>query len=49
MNEKILRHDRHCRLCGGSKIATIMHLNDTPLEDQFVSPRHKYYPTSLSS
>jgi hypothetical protein len=36
MNE-ILRHDKHCRVCGEHKIVTIIQLKDTPLEDHFVS------------
>lgn len=37
MSEQVLRQDTHCRLCGSSRIVTVLHLNDTPLEDQFVS------------
>ena len=37
MNDKLLRHDKHCRLCGGKQITTVFKLNDTPLEDQFLS------------
>lgn len=35
MNQ-LLRHDRHCRLCGSSRITTVLKLRDTPLEDRFV-------------
>ncbi|BAZ91316.1 hypothetical protein NIES932_28230 [Raphidiopsis curvata NIES-932] len=35
MNQ-LLRHDRHCRLCGSHHIATALKLEDTPLEDQFL-------------
>jgi hypothetical protein len=53
MTENILRYDKHCRLCGGYKISTIMHLNDTPLEDQFVSQQdlniaQQVYPLDLA-
>lgn len=37
MNKQVLRHDKHCRICGGDRISTVFKLNDTPLEDQFVS------------
>lgn len=37
ISEKLLRHDKHCRLCGGKQITTVFKLNDTPLEDQFLS------------
>lgn len=37
MSEKVIRHDKHCRLCGSDRITTVFKLNDTPLEDQFVS------------
>lgn len=36
MSDKVLRHDKHCRLCGGARITTVFRLNDTPLEDQFL-------------
>jgi SAM-dependent methyltransferase len=53
MSEQVLRHDKHCRLCGSSRIVTILHLNDTPLEDQFVSQEKKSvvqpsYPLELA-
>ena len=51
MNEHVLRHDKHCRLCGSQRIAPVLKLNDTPLEDQFVSDksiRHPVYPLELA-
>jgi hypothetical protein len=53
MSEKVLRQDEHCRLCGGNRIVTILHLNDTPLEDQFVVQEKKaivqpVYPLDLA-
>lgn len=53
MNQKVLRHDKHCRVCGSGYIKTVMHLNDTPLEDQFVRPEFKdlnqpVYPLDLA-
>jgi SAM-dependent methyltransferase len=36
MNAQLLRHDKQCRLCGSPRITTVMELEDTPLEDQFV-------------
>jgi len=53
MSEQVLRHDNHCRLCGSNRISTILHLNDTPLEDQFVSQQKKsiaqpVYPLELA-
>jgi hypothetical protein len=53
MSEQVLRQDKHCRLCGSFRIATILHLNDTPLEDQFVSQEKKaivqpVYPLDLA-
>lgn len=41
MFDQILRKDTHCRLCGKVKINTLFKLNDTPLEDQFVSEEKK--------
>jgi hypothetical protein len=35
--EKMMRHDRDCRLCGSSRVTSVMRLCDTPLEDQFVT------------
>jgi SAM-dependent methyltransferase len=37
MNNQLLRHDTTCRLCGNEDTALLFRLNDTPLEDQFVS------------
>ncbi len=53
MSEQVLRHDKHCRICGSNRIVTILHLNDTPLEDQFVSHAKKeivqpVYPLDLA-
>jgi len=53
MSEQVLRHDTHCRLCSSSRITTVLRLNDTPLEDQFVSPQMKsivqpVYPLELA-
>ena len=53
MSEHVLRHDKHCRICGSQRISTVLHLNDTPLEDQFVSHENKMmvqpvYPLDLA-
>lgn len=53
MDKKVLRHDKHCRVCGSGCIKTVIHLNDTPLEDQFVRPEFKdlnqpVYPLDLA-
>lgn len=53
MSDQVLRHDKHCRLCGSSRISTVFRLNDTPLEDQFVSEEKKMiaqpvYPLELA-
>ncbi len=53
MSEQALRQDKHCRLCGSNRIATVLHLNDTPLEDQFVRQEEKaivqpLYPLELA-
>ncbi len=53
MSEHILRHDKQCRLCGNSRISTVLKLSDTPLEDQFVSEENKairqpVYPLELA-
>jgi len=37
MSKQVLRYDKNCRVCGSDKIKTVLKLNDTPLEDQFVS------------
>jgi len=37
MNDNVVRHDSHCRLCGSAEITTVLRLNPTPLEDQFVT------------
>lgn len=53
MSEHVLRHDTRCRLCSSSRITTVLRLNDTPLEDQFVSQQKKsvvqpVYPLELA-
>lgn len=51
MNDKVIRHDKHCRLCGGKRITTVFKLNDTPLEDQFLSTDQvvqQAYPLELA-
>jgi hypothetical protein len=53
MSEQVLMHEKRCRLCGGNRIVTLLHLNDTPLEDQFVSQEEKaivqpVYPLELA-
>jgi hypothetical protein len=51
MNEQVLRHDKHCRLCGSQRITSVLKLKDTPLEDQFVSDQsivHPVYPLELA-
>ena len=53
MSEPILRHDTQCRLCGSSHITTVIKLNATPLEDQFVTDDKKsivqpVYPLELA-
>jgi hypothetical protein len=37
MSEQILRYDKQCRVCDKNRIVTILRLNDTPLEDDFVN------------
>jgi SAM-dependent methyltransferase len=41
MSNKILRHDKNCRICKSSNIETVMRLADTPLEDQFLREEFK--------
>ncbi|MCP3872663.1 MAG: class I SAM-dependent methyltransferase [Desulfobacteraceae bacterium] len=53
MYKNNLRHDKKCRLCGKEIISTLFKLNDTPLEDQFVSKEKKdrvqpTYPLELA-
>jgi hypothetical protein len=53
MNENVLRYDKHCRLCGSHRITSVLKLNDTPLEDQFVKLKEKdivqpVYPLDLA-
>lgn len=47
MSTNDLRHDLQCRLCGSSRIATVLSLRDTPLEDQFVGPQQLNVPQPL--
>jgi hypothetical protein len=42
MNNKLIRKDALCRLCSSGNVETIIRLNDTPLEDQFVDEAHKH-------
>lgn len=37
MKNSVLRHDAHCRICNGNDIETVIKLESTPLEDQFVT------------
>ena len=53
MREKILRHDLYCRICQSNRIVTILQLNETPMEDQFVSQKQlgveqPVYPLDLA-
>lgn len=50
MNDQLIRHDTHCRLCGGNRIATVFRLADTPMEDQFVvAPLEQpFFPLELA-
>jgi hypothetical protein len=53
MVNKFIRKDILCRICGSSDIETILKLNDTPLEDQFVDEANKNleqkaYPLELA-
>ena len=41
MSNKFIRKDILCRVCGSDEIETILKLNDTPLEDQFVDELNK--------
>jgi len=50
---KIIRKDTVCRICDSSDIDTILKLNDTPLEEQFVDESNKHieqksYPLELA-
>ena len=42
MNNKLIRKDVLCRVCSSNNIETVVKLNDTPLEDQFVDKANKY-------
>lgn len=44
MESDVVRLDKQCRICGGSELATVFKLQDTPLEDQFVSEQNKDMP-----
>ena len=44
MNKSILRHDTRCRACGSGNIETVLRLEPTPLEDQFVRHLHLDIP-----
>jgi len=53
VGKEVLRHDKHCRVCGSSSIETVLRLKDTPLEDQFVRQEYKdvaqpLYPLKLA-
>jgi hypothetical protein len=51
MSENVLRYDKHCRLCGSQRTTPVLKLNDTPLEDQFVSDKsikQPVYPLELA-
>jgi len=53
MSQKVLRHDTHCRVCGSRSTKTVLRLNETPLEDQFVRPESRdvhqpVYPLELA-
>jgi hypothetical protein len=41
MDKKVIREDSQCRICGSGNLTTVLRLNDTPLEDQFVSDVNK--------
>jgi SAM-dependent methyltransferase len=42
MTTQVLRHDKRCRICGSDRIVTVLKLEDTPLEDQFI-PQEKLH------
>jgi len=46
----LLRHDAHCRLCGSTRVVSVLKLADTPLEDQFLKqPRpQQSFPLELA-
>ncbi len=53
MSKKVLRYDKHCRVCGSGRIEIVLRLNATPLEDQFVRQECKdltqpVYPLELA-
>ena len=53
MMNKFIRKDTLCRICDSSNIDTILKLNDTPLEEQFVDESNKHieqksYPLELA-
>ncbi len=39
---KFIRKDTICRICDSSEVETVLKLNDTPLEDQFVDESRKH-------
>ena len=50
---KLIRKDSFCRICKSEEIDTILKLQDTPLEDQFVDESNKdkvqeVYPLELA-
>ena len=42
MMNKFIRKDTLCRICDSSDVETVLKLNDTPLEDQFVDESRKH-------
>ncbi|MGK7925089.1 MAG: class I SAM-dependent methyltransferase, partial [Spirulina sp.] len=53
MKTKVLRHDENCRICGSDRITSVLKLQDTPLEDQFipqeqVQNKQPVYPLELA-
>jgi hypothetical protein len=53
MNNQVLRHDTHCRVCNSQELSSVLKLNPTPLEDQFVKESYKHieqptYPLDLA-
>ncbi len=42
MNKKFIRKDTFCRICKSDNIETVLKLNNTPLEDQFVNKLNKH-------
>lgn len=53
MEQQVLRQNKQCRLCESDRITIVLHLNDTPLEDQFICKEKKtitqsVYPLKLA-